>query len=286
MEELGGELFLEGLVGADGGEEVFLGEGVGGDGFQGAHGGVAGLVAEEGDLTEKGPVFDHRGGARRIGGRCGDDLRAAVGDDVEFIADFALADDIGAGGEILLIHLLRDIGEIGGRHVLEDGAFFKNGADDHVLLHADVGDNVTVDHVHEAVGHAEDAVVVGHDHDGGAIFVREFAEEGDDVGPAVFIEGGGGFVGEDEAGAVDERAADGDALALAAGEVAGFVIYAFGEAEGGEGGIGEGVAFGRGDIGEFDGHLDVLAGGEGIEEVVGLKDEADVAAHLDLFEGG
>src|SRR5690606_24131757 len=64
-----------------------------------------------------------------------------------------------------------------------------------------------------------------------------------------------------------------DALLLAAGELGGAVVLALGETDEGEGlGGGEGVGGDLGDEG------DVLARGEGGDEVVELEDEADVGA--------
>ena len=45
------------------------------------------------------------------------------------------------------------------------------------------------------------------------------------------VEVAGGLVGEDDGRAVDERAGDGDALALAAGELVGLVVHAGFEAD-------------------------------------------------------
>ncbi len=72
----------------------------------------------------------------------------------------------------------------------------------------------------DAVHLGGDALIVGGD-EGGAAFVadqlQEFGEH--DVGRTL-VEIAGGLVGEDEDGAVGERAGDGDALLLAAGELA------------------------------------------------------------------
>src|SRR5471030_1878650 len=59
----------------------------------------------------------------------------------------------------------------------------------------------------EAVGDADDGAVFGEMVDG---FL--------DFGLGLGIEGGGGFVEDEEGGVADEGAGDGDALALAAGE--------------------------------------------------------------------
>jgi hypothetical protein len=127
---------------------------------------------------------------------------------------------------------------------------------------------------------------VGDEEDGGAAFAGELAEEFDGGVAGDGIEGGGGFVGEDEAGLMGEGAGDGDALALAAGEGGGELITFGGETDG----IEEmecalAACGGGGEIrGEGGGHLDVAGGGEEGEEVVGLEDVADVAS--DLVLGG
>ena len=51
----------------------------------------------------------------------------------------------------------------------------------------------------------------------------ELVEEGHDLIAGVGVEVAGGLVGEDDGGLVDEGAGDGDALALAAGELVGLV---------------------------------------------------------------
>jgi hypothetical protein len=62
---------------------------------------------------------------------------------------------------------------------------------------------------------------VGDEHEGGVRFVGQLAQQAKDVFAAGGIEIAGRFVGEDERGPMDERAGDGDALLLAAGELAG-----------------------------------------------------------------
>ena len=91
-----------------------------------------------------------------------------------------------------------------------------------------------------------DALVVGGD-EGGAAFVADQAEEfgEDDVGGGL-VEIAGGLVGEDQSGPVGERAGDGDALLLAAGELARAVGQALGEAERAEQAFGALVGLARG----------------------------------------
>lgn len=67
--------------------------------------------------------------------------------------------------------------------------------------------------------------VVGDDDAGDAEFFAEFVDELVDAIGADGIEAGGGFVVEDDAGFEDDGAGEGNALALAAGELSGeFVL--------------------------------------------------------------
>ena len=59
-------------------------------------------------------------------------------------------------------------------------------------------------------------------------------EERHDLEAGFGVEVAGGLVGQDDGGAVDQRAGDGDALALAAGELVGLVVHAGFEAHVGE----------------------------------------------------
>jgi len=53
-------------------------------------------------------------------------LDPAFRDDVEFVSDFALADDRGALGKTLLLHLLRDVREIGRESSLNNAHFLRS----------------------------------------------------------------------------------------------------------------------------------------------------------------
>jgi len=61
-------------------------------------------------------------------------------------------------------------------------------------------------------------VVVCDDDDARGLLMGDFAEELHHLSAPVAVERGGGFVGKDEAGLVGQRAGDGHALLLAAGE--------------------------------------------------------------------
>src|SRR5699024_3607658 len=103
------------------------------------------------------------------------------------------------------------------------------------------------------------------------------------------IEVAGGFVGEEEVGVGDDGAGDGDALFLAAGELAGEVVEAVAQAHEVEGGRGVFAAAGAGEAGEFEGQFDVLQGGQHGDEVERLEDEAQVVvapARQDAFGHG
>ena len=75
-----------------------------------------------------------------------------------------------------------------------------------------------------------DQGVVGDDHEGGSVLV-ELGEEVEDDLLVGLVEVTGGLVGEDELGVVDEGAGHAHALLFAAGELAGQVGGAVGEAD-------------------------------------------------------
>ena len=94
----------------------------------------------------------------------------------------------------------------------------------------DVGD-LAVAHVEDAVGDLGGLGVVGDHEDGLVELAAGLAEHLED-GVGVFgVEVAGGLVGEDDGGAVDEGAGDGDALLFATGELVGAVIEAALDAE-------------------------------------------------------
>jgi hypothetical protein len=138
---------------------------------------------------------------------------------------------------------------------------------------------VSVFHGEDAVGDVQDAAVVRDEEDGAASVAGEFLQELDDFAPGLTVERGGRFIGEDQLGSGGEGAGDGDALLLSPRKAAGEVVEPVAEAHALEqvGGAVAGLA-GR-DLGvELEHQLDVLAGGEELEQVVLLEDEADVAA--------
>ncbi len=130
-------------------------------------------------------------------------------------------------------------------------------------------------------------MVVGDDDDGGAAVAGDLAEEFHDLAAALAVEGGGGFVGEEEAGLVGEGAGDGDALLLAAVEGVGEVAGAVADAEVIEEFGGAAAGWAWGDVVDFEGDGDVFEGGEEGDEVGLLEDEAEVltAVGAEVDEG-
>jgi hypothetical protein len=141
-------------------------------------------------------------------------------------------------------------------------------------------------HDGDAVGNlGDDGEIVGDEEHGQAVAVAEVGEEGEDLGLDGDVEGGGGLVCNEQAGAVDDGHGDEDALALSAGKLVGIVVEA-------GGGIGEGdsrhgfedavadLAAGEIAMVGADRFGNLLADGEdGIEGGHGLlKDHGEVAA--------
>jgi hypothetical protein len=152
-----------------------------------------------------------------------------------------------------------------------------------------------IEHFDEAIAAAgEGAVVGGHD-EGNAFGADDVEEELKDGGAGFLVERAGGFVGEEDAGEVHEGAAEGGALAFAAGELLDSMMEAVREA----GAVGELVEAGEGrgarDAGGDGGDEAILFEGEVGDEVVHLEDETDfvaeeveavaVAIELDVVDG-
>ena len=73
-----------------------------------------------------------------------------------------------------------------------------------------------------AVAGLGELVVMGDDDQGDAMFGSQIEEDFHDLGAVLGIEVTGGFIGEKHFGLVDDGPGDGDALLLAAGELATF----------------------------------------------------------------
>ena len=81
-----------------------------------------------------------------------------------------------------------------------------------------------------AVGAGGQRGVVGH-HDHGLALVGDVAQDREHLLGRCRVERAGRLVGDDDLGAVGERARDGDALALAAGELVGPLVRMLGKSE-------------------------------------------------------
>lgn len=85
------------------------------------------------------------------------------------------------------------------------------------LVCAAVFDEFSVLHDGDVVADgADDGEIVADEDVGQSVFGLESAQQFDDFDLDGAVEGGGGFVEEDELGPQDEGAGDGDALALSA----------------------------------------------------------------------
>ena len=149
------------------------------------------------------------------------------------------------------------------------------------LAVVDAGD-ATVFHFGQAIGVGVGAGIVGDDDDATAWGTGGGGEEIHDLVTGFAIQCGGGFVGDEESGFVDEGAGDGDALLLAAGELAGAFAFATGETDAGEECGGLVFGFAAAGAVEEEGDGDVFDEVEGGDEVELLEDEADVTT----AEGG
>jgi hypothetical protein len=139
---------------------------------------------------------------------------------------------------------------------------------------ADLLDKAAV-HDGNLVGHGKGfALVVRDEQEGDADAALEGFELDAHLFAALGVEGGEGLVEEEDFGFEDNGAGESDALALAAGELAGATVLFAGEADEVEGTLDAAVdVFGAV---AAESELDVFAGGEVGEEGVALEDGADV----------
>lgn len=135
-----------------------------------------------------------------------------------------------------------------------------------------VGRQAPVAKAQHAVCHLGDGGVVRHDHDGAAVLPVHALHEFKHFFRGLVIEGARRLVAQDEARVLHERAADGAALLLAAGDLAGELVAVLPEAE-----RAQEVLHGQRVLGEVRGDLDVLLDGEVWHEVIELEDEAKLA---------
>ncbi len=133
-------------------------------------------------------------------------------------------------------------------------------------------------HLHEPVASLREGAVVRGHHECDAFFRDDVEEEVKDDGAGLFVERAGGFVGEQNTGLVHEGAAEGGALAFAAGELLDALMEAVAEA----GALGEVVqareSGGARNAGGDGRDQAVFLEGEIGDEVVELEDKADFVA--------
>jgi len=110
-----------------------------------------------------------------------------------------------------------------------------------------VGDDLAVGEADDAIGVFEESLIVGGEDEGEAEAAVEIVHKVNQLSGIAGVQVGGGLVGEDEGGAMDDGAGDGDTLALAAGEQVGTMVGAGGEADAFESGGHAGSAFSGGD---------------------------------------
>lgn len=146
-----------------------------------------------------------------------------------------------------------------------------------------------------ALAHEEQVVAalglvhdVGGDEDRRAAGGGDVVEEVPQVAAQDGVEADGGFVEDQELGSAEQGDGEGDAAALAAGEVAGEGAGAAGEVDVGDGaGDGGGSAVGGGSAGVEDGGevVEVLPDGEVVVDAGCLGDVADAGAEPGVAGG-
>ena len=120
-----------------------------------------------------------------------------------------------------------------------------------------------------------DVLLVRH-HDDGVALPREFREERQDFRAGLGVEVAGRLVGQQDGRPVHQRAGDGDALALAAGQLVGPVMDPVGQADVAQGLQRHLPPFLGGHAGVDQGQLDVAQRVGARQQVEGLEDEADL----------
>ena len=95
--------------------------------------------------------------------------------------------------------------------------------------HGLVGHDAAVAEADEPRSVLGDVVLVRDEQDGDAALLVQALEDAHDLDAGARVEVAGGFVGQDDRRLVDQRAGDGDALLLAAGELVRHVVIALAE---------------------------------------------------------
>lgn len=129
-----------------------------------------------------------------------------------------------------------------------------------------------------AIGGGGDAVAMSDEDNCGFFISGKLGEELNHDGAGGGIEVAGGFIGEEDGGAVDEGAGDGGALELAARELVRTMVGAIAQTDSGEEFMGAGFGGGGNATGEEEGKKNVFLDGEGGKEMEELKNEANFEA--------
>jgi hypothetical protein len=137
-----------------------------------------------------------------------------------------------------------------------------------------VGVDLPVADVNDAVGVLGDIGLV-RDEDDGVAFGLQLIEQRHDLNTGFGVEISGGLVGQDDRRAVDQRARNGDALTLTAGELVRLVVHARFEADVGERLLGAFNALGGWSAVIDERQLDIVERACARQQVEGLEDESD-----------
>jgi hypothetical protein len=256
------------------GAQILLFEDVGFQIVLGDDGGLARQAGEQRRLAE-----DLAGSEpRRLPPRAHDPGRAA-GDQKELLAGLAGAQDGLAGGHAPARQPLRDLAQPARGQGPEQRSAAQECADPGRVVPPDIGGDPTVDQRDQPVGALDDARIVRHHEDRGAVFGRGLLEQIEDLEGRGPVECRGRLVGEDQPGTVDEGARDRHALRFAGRKRARLAVDPVGEAEPFENGDPAPPHLARRAGADLHRHLDVLVGRQRVEQVVRLEDEPDVAPY-------
>src|SRR6185503_14045711 len=145
-------------------------------------------------------------------------------------------------------------------------------------LRVSVADDAAVGEADDARGVFEEALVVGREDEGEAEGVVEVAHEVNELGGVARVQIRSWLIGENERGAVDDGASDGNALTFTTGEEIRAVAGARGKTDVVEGFGDAATPLGGGEALNEQRVFDIFGGGEDGNEIEGLKDEADLFA--------